>query len=159
MEIEHVIRYAPRAVGLMEIEHVIRYAPCAVVLKPPARDCEARLRGLWRIISSTTIRPRLCKAKPACAGYGGLFLQRPYALGYARRSPPARAMADYFFNDHTPSAMQGEARLRGLWRIISSTTIRPRLCKAKPACAGESGIVTQRLMRTAIRHHKHYATL
>jgi len=122
MEIEHVIRYAPRAVGLMEIEHVIRYAPCAVGLKPPARDCEARLRGLWRIISSTTIRPRLCTAKPACAGYGGLFLQRPYALGYARRSPPARAMADYFFNDHTPSATQGEARLRGRERNSYSKT-------------------------------------
>jgi len=45
------------------------------------------------------------------------------ALGYARRSPPARAMADDASKDHTPSAMQGEARLRGLWRIISSKTI------------------------------------
>jgi hypothetical protein len=38
---------------------------------------EARLRGLWRMMHPKTIRPRLCKAKPACAGYGGLFLQRP----------------------------------------------------------------------------------
>jgi len=68
----------------------------------------------------------------------GLFLQRPYALGYARRSPPARALPDYFFKDHTPSAMRGEARLRGLYRIISSKTIRPRLYAAKPACAGYS---------------------
>ena len=30
-----------------------------------------------------------------------------------------------------PSASQGEARLRGLHRIISSKTISPRLCKAK----------------------------
>ena len=52
---------------------------------------EAHLRGLERIIYSTTISPRLWNAKPACAGYAGLFLQRPYALGYARRSPPARA--------------------------------------------------------------------
>ena len=49
----------------------------AVGLKPPAMRGEARLRGLWRIISSKTISPRLWNVKPACAGYGGLFLQRP----------------------------------------------------------------------------------
>ena len=38
---------------------------------------EARLRGLWRIIYSKTISPRLTRAKPACAGYTGLFVQRP----------------------------------------------------------------------------------
>jgi hypothetical protein len=38
---------------------------------------EARLRGLERIIYSKTISPRLCKAKPACAGYGGIISQRP----------------------------------------------------------------------------------
>ena len=40
-----------------------------------------------------------------------------------------------------PSAIQGEARLRGLERNISSKTISPRLGKAKPACAGESRII------------------
>jgi len=35
-----------------------------------------------------------------------------------------------------PSASQGEARLRGLARIIYSKTISPRLARAKPACAG-----------------------
>jgi hypothetical protein len=45
--------------------------------KPSAMQGEARLRGLHQIISSTTIRPRLWNAKPACAGYGGLFIQRP----------------------------------------------------------------------------------
>ena len=54
---------------LMEIEKYIRYAPRAVGLKPPANQGEARLRGLYRIISSKTISPRLSKAKPACAGY------------------------------------------------------------------------------------------
>ena len=44
-------------------------------------------------------------------------------------------MADYFFKDHKPSAIQGKARLRGLWRIISSKTISPRSGRAKPACA------------------------
>ena len=35
-----------------------------------------------------------------------------------------------------PSASQGEARLRGLYRIIYSKTISPRPDEAKPACAG-----------------------
>jgi hypothetical protein len=91
MEIEHLIRYTPLAVGLMEIENLFRYTALAVGLKPSANQGKARLRGLYRIISSKTIRPRLSRAKPACAGYGGLFLQRPYALGYPGRSPPARA--------------------------------------------------------------------
>ena len=43
-----------------------------------------------------------------------------------------------------PSAMQGEARLRGLERNNYSKTISPRPGKAKPACAGWSGIITQR---------------
>jgi len=29
------------------------------------------------------------------------------------QSPPARAIPDYVFKDHQPSALQGEARLRG----------------------------------------------
>ena len=89
MEIEHLFRSTALAVGLMEIENIIQYAPFAVGLKPSAMECKARLRGLYRIIYSKTISPRLWNAKPACAGYGGLCTQRPYALGQARRSPPA----------------------------------------------------------------------
>ena len=55
MKIENIIQYAPRAVGLMKIENTIRYAPRAVGLKPSARQGEARLRGLYRIIYSKTI--------------------------------------------------------------------------------------------------------
>ena len=62
-----IIRYAGLAVGLMEIENIIRYTERAVGLKPSARQGEACLRGLYRSISSKTIRPRLSKAKPACA--------------------------------------------------------------------------------------------
>ena len=40
---------------LMEIEHLIRYAPLAVGLKPSASQGEARLRGLERIIYSRTM--------------------------------------------------------------------------------------------------------
>ena len=72
MEIEHSIQYAPLAVGLMEIEHLIRYAPLTVGLKPSTIQGEARLRRLERIISSKTISPRRCAAKPACAGSTGL---------------------------------------------------------------------------------------
>jgi hypothetical protein len=43
-----------------------------------------------------------------------------------------------------PPANQGKARLRGRERIIYSKTISPWLWNAKPACAGESGLCTQR---------------
>jgi homogentisate 1,2-dioxygenase len=39
----------------MEIENLIRYAERAVGLKPSASQGEARLRGLYRIIYSKTI--------------------------------------------------------------------------------------------------------
>jgi hypothetical protein len=67
----------------MEIEHLFRYPALAVGLKPSASQGEARQRGLERIISSKTIRPRLARAKPACAVYSGLFLRRPYHSGAA----------------------------------------------------------------------------
>ena len=77
MEIENLFRSTALAVGLMEIENITRYTELAVGLKPSAMQGEARLRGLERIISSKTISPRLCKAKPAGAGCSGLFTQRP----------------------------------------------------------------------------------
>jgi hypothetical protein len=77
MEIEDLFRYTALAVGLMAIENLFRYPALAVGLKPSARQGEARLRGLYRIIYSKTISPRLDKAKPACAGYGGIITQRP----------------------------------------------------------------------------------
>jgi hypothetical protein len=77
MAIENFFRYTALAVGLMEIDHLFRYTALAVGLKPSAMECKARLRGLYRIISAETISPRLAKAKPACAGYSGLFTQRP----------------------------------------------------------------------------------
>jgi hypothetical protein len=77
MEIENSIRYASIAVGLMEIENLFRYPALAVGLKPSANQGKARLRGLYRIIYSKTISPRLCKAKPACAGESGIMTQRP----------------------------------------------------------------------------------
>jgi len=43
--------------GLMEIENLFRYPALAVGLKPSAIQGKARLRGLYRIISSKTISP------------------------------------------------------------------------------------------------------
>ena len=63
-----IVKSAPCAVGLMKIENLFRYTALAVGLKPPASQGEARLRGLWRIIYSKTISPRLARAKPACTG-------------------------------------------------------------------------------------------
>ena len=56
MEIENLFRYTALAVGLMEIDHLFRYTALAVGLKPSANQGKARLRGLYRIIYSKTIR-------------------------------------------------------------------------------------------------------
>jgi len=47
------------AVGLMVFEKFIRYASLSVGLKPSARGCEGRRRGLYRSMYSKTISPRL----------------------------------------------------------------------------------------------------
>jgi hypothetical protein len=70
----------------MEIENLFRYTALAVGLKPSANQGKARLRRLYRIISSKTISPRLWNAKPACAGYGGLFPQRPSTFNVQRQT-------------------------------------------------------------------------
>ena len=71
----------------------------------PAPHGEARLHGLWRIIYSKTISPRLSKAKPACAGdsrqtfiraYPSYPCQSVFSSGSSRRSPPARAIPDHY---------------------------------------------------------------
>jgi len=90
MGIEQCIRSAGLAVGLMVFEKVIRYVGLAVGLKPSATGCEARLRGLERIIFSKTISPRPGDAKAACAGESGGIAQRLYfrviVLIWPRRS-------------------------------------------------------------------------
>jgi hypothetical protein len=114
-----VIRYAPRAVGLKpsakqgEAHLRGRFQtnphPClsviSVPIRIPALRGEARLRGLYRIISSKTISPRLSKAKPACAGdsrqtfiraYPSYPCQSVFSSGSSRRSPPARAIPDHY---------------------------------------------------------------
>jgi len=76
MVFEKFVRYPALAVGLMVIEKLIRYTGRAVGLKPSAMECEARRRGLYRIMYSKTISPRPGKAKPAGAGESRVFLQR-----------------------------------------------------------------------------------
>jgi len=75
------VRLIVRAAGVMVFEKFIRYAGLAVELKPSARGCEGRRRGLERIVYSKTIRPRLRDAKPAGAGESGVCIQRPSRLG------------------------------------------------------------------------------
>ncbi len=120
------------AVGLMEIANLFRYAALAVGLKPSANQGKARLRGLWRIMYSKTIHPRLCEATPACAGESGLFVRRPSAcrrrspMGYCLSAIPQphgklsyRLLAIGYrllaIGYNKLSAMEGEARLRGLY--------------------------------------------
>ena len=43
----------------MVFEQFIRYTGLAVGLKPLATECEARLRGLYRIMYSQTVIPAL----------------------------------------------------------------------------------------------------
>ena len=62
------VHMSPGSAGKMVFEKFIRSAGLAVGLKPSARGCEGRLRGLYRIMYSKTISPRLRDAKPACAG-------------------------------------------------------------------------------------------
>jgi len=88
MVFEKFIRYAGLAVGLMVFEKFIRYAGLAVGLKPSARGCEGRLRGLERMMYSKTIRPRLRNAKPACAGYTGLYRFSLMASHWLSSTPP-----------------------------------------------------------------------
>ena len=64
-------------------------------------------------------------------GYIGLFTQRPSALGSALRSLPVRAMADYVFKDHQPSALRCEARLRGLYS--STFNVQPSTFNLQPS--------------------------
>ena len=55
MEIEHLIRYAPLAVGLMEIEKFNPPTERAVGLKPSTIRGKARLHGLERNNYSKTM--------------------------------------------------------------------------------------------------------
>jgi len=77
MVFETCIRSAGLAVGLMVFEKFIRYIGLAVGLKPSARGCQGRLRGLERMMYAKPIRPRLWHAKPAGAGESGVCMQRP----------------------------------------------------------------------------------
>jgi len=88
MVFEKLIRYAGLAVGLMVFEKFIRYTGLAVGLKPSARQGEARLRGLYRIMYSKTISPRPGDAKAACAAWSGLYRLHLMASHWLSSTPP-----------------------------------------------------------------------
>jgi len=52
------------AADVMVFERLLRYAGLAVGLKPSARGCEARLRGLYRSMYSKTITSAVHAAPP-----------------------------------------------------------------------------------------------
>ena len=104
--------------------------------KPSARQGEARLRGLDK-----DHKPSLSAWKPR-RGYGveSWVRGRPRPTARRRRAHPFMEIEHLFRYPAPavglkPSAIQGEARLRGLERIVSSKTISPRLYGSKPACA------------------------
>jgi hypothetical protein len=114
---------------------------------------EARLRGRERIISSKTIRcaapPRPLYGRSAAAPLVCASYRRAQAPGSPGRSPPARARADYFFKDHqmrcAPAPpVRAQRCCAPRMRLLPSGS-SPRLSRAKPACAGESGLFLQRL--------------
>ena len=112
----------------MEIEKYFHSAALAVGLKPSARQGEARLRGLERIIYSKTISPRLWKAKPACAGYSGVITKdnnpwlrsgKPCGLDQPRFS---RIWQGYLKRQ----PRRGFHALReGLWKLRNTSGMRP----------------------------------
>ena len=79
MAFEQFIRYAGLSVGLMVFEKFIRYAGLAVGLKPSARGCEGRLRGLCRIISSKTIEAGACPGPKRAWSLGRALCSAPFA--------------------------------------------------------------------------------
>ena len=109
-------------------------------------ECKARLRGLYRIIYSKTISPRLWNAKPACAGYSRQNFIR------ADPSYPRRSVFYSSFRvkarlrvTRTPTVTLStiDHRLSAIDHRLSAT-ISPRLSRAKPACAGYGGLFLQR---------------
>ena len=70
---------------LMVFEKLIRYAGLAVGLKPSARGCEGRLRGLYRIMYSKTMGEPGSPIPPPAGGCG----RGPHAGGWRNRVSPA----------------------------------------------------------------------
>jgi len=114
-----------------ELIAVLRYIdhssyPSCRTGRPPLAERRPKFISVtaWSVLfqecSTSSARFNLCEN---CYNPLSRASRRAEALGYAGQSPPARAMADYFFNDHKPSAMECEARLRGRERIIFSKTI------------------------------------
>jgi len=127
-----IIRYPARAVGLMEIEHLQHFSDTLTIV--PIRRV-ARDACRWRSVDRNSFRsPRGVRYSQECSTPSARFnlCENCYNPVYAS----CRGL--------NPSAMRGEARLRGLYRIIYSKTISPRLSKAKSACAGYIRLFLQR---------------
>jgi len=86
----------------MVFETFIRYAGLAVGLKPSARGCEGRLRGLYRIISSKTISKNRSDAVEGCR-----------EASPPRTPVPARGGQVAWHNPHGPPAAGGHQPVGG----------------------------------------------
>ena len=140
--------------GLMEIENLFRSTALAVGLKPSAMQGKARLRGLYRIIYSKDHKPSANQGKARRRGLYRIISSKtispPEAKMERSRNPVKGSTylrtAIIRYSPRAvglkPSAIRGKARLRGLDRTYLKI-ISPRLCRAKPACAGESGGIAQ----------------
>jgi hypothetical protein len=146
-----IIRYAPLAVGLMTIEHLFRSTAPAVGLKPSAMECKARLRGLWRIMYSKTIRPRPGKAKPARAprhtgatpAYPGMRAGRPRPQAYRRDAREPRHAGEMPVHPGTRARRLHTQEVRGrtLFRIARNIPERLSVALAgKRPTESRSGI-------------------
>jgi hypothetical protein len=108
---------------MMEIENLFRYTALAVGLKPSASQGEARLRGLYRIISSKTIisvyagaaweRGRPARVQPHRGGKSASG--RPHAPFAPCRSIAAR-----------PQSRATEMNFGLRWRRLGARSSRPR---------------------------------
>ena len=61
----------------MVFEEIIRYSPRRRASPWLAEGFSPTASAVERNKFSISISPRLAKAKPACAGYGGIITQRP----------------------------------------------------------------------------------
>jgi hypothetical protein len=109
-------------------------------------ECKARLRGLYRIISSRTISPRLWNAKPACAGEN----RAPYSR--SRRDATSGAHASGVHPGRDAPAPQGLPRAQGgLWRENKPFARAVQLNPTTERCRIPPALVDRLFIRPSFR--------
>jgi len=128
-------------------------------------ECKARLRGLWRIISSLAVGlmeiEHLFHYTALAVGLKPSAMECEARLRGLRRIISSLAVGlmeiEHLFHYTAlavglkPPAMECKARLRGLWRIIYSTIISPPEAKMERS---RNSVKGSTYLRTAIRLHE-----